>query len=130
MSQDIFAPIHSIFSLFFMFTLACYVQSKLYLTKVTSSSCNLYVCKHQYQLTRLHSHSLLQTITVKHDTVVVLRQPSGKFHNDGCYTRQQCGARHTGRAKKKKKRYERSKHCNIVFIARNVRDPVKTINLS
>lgn len=44
MSQEIFAPIHSIFSLFFMFTLACYVQSKLYLTKVTSSSCNLYVC--------------------------------------------------------------------------------------
>lgn len=73
MSQDIFAPIHSIFSLFFMFTLACYVQSKLYLTKVTSSSFNLYVYKHQYQLTRLHSYSLLQTITVKHDTVVVLR---------------------------------------------------------
>lgn len=58
MSQESFVQIHSIFSLFFIFTLARYVQSKLYLTKVTSLSCNLYVCKHQYQLTHTHSYKL------------------------------------------------------------------------
>lgn len=70
MSQEIFAQIHSIFSLFFIFTLACNVQSKLNLTKVTSSSCDLYVCKHQYQLTQQSNMTLWSS----------WGQPSGKFH--------------------------------------------------